>query len=122
MAGGVRPDVARQSSRARMTGAPQEGPRKSFVTSPALEVDYGGARGGGKTDAAWGISPAMRRGCQRPCGASPPRRPGADPSPCPAIFAEGGARWLDAKSRFEWPCGARLDREGAGANPCRATG
>jgi len=37
-----------------MTWTPQEGPQFEFVTSRVFEVVYGGARGGGKTDAALG--------------------------------------------------------------------
>src|SRR5439155_14449823 len=34
--------------------APQPGPQTAFIECPAFEVVYGGARGGGKTDASLG--------------------------------------------------------------------
>ena len=37
-----------------LTWQPQAGPQKAFVESPVFDVVYGGARGGGKTDAALG--------------------------------------------------------------------
>ena len=38
----------------RIIWRPQAGPQSAFVKCPVFEVCYGGARGGGKTDAALG--------------------------------------------------------------------
>jgi hypothetical protein len=91
---------------------PQAGPQTEFVQSEVFEVVYGGARGGGKTDAVLGefalhahLNGAAARGLlvRR-------TRTALEPTIARAreIFAYGGATWLDAKSRFEWPSGARL--------------
>jgi hypothetical protein len=95
-----------------MTWTARAGPQECFVTSPAFEVVYGGARGGGKTDRALGdfarhvaTFGAAARGLLVRC-----HRIALEPTIARArqIFADDGAKWLDAKSRFEWPCGARL--------------
>ncbi len=44
---------------------PQAGPQTAFVMSPLFEVVYGGARGGGKTDAALGDFAFHARGGTR---------------------------------------------------------
>jgi hypothetical protein len=96
-----------------MSWAPQPGPQTAFVKSPVFEVIYGGARGGGKTDAALGdfarhveINGAAAKGLlvRR-------HRVALEPTIARAlqIFAgDGGPKWVDGKSRFEWPSGARL--------------
>ncbi len=95
-----------------LTWRPQAGPQAAFVTSPVFDVVYGGARGGGKTDAAigefgmhaerWGagakgllvrrtrvaLEPTIRRARQ--------------------IYGPAGALWHAQKSAFEWPSGAVL--------------
>jgi hypothetical protein len=38
----------------RTAWQPQPGPQSSFVTCPVFEIMFGGARGGGKTDAVLG--------------------------------------------------------------------
>jgi hypothetical protein len=95
-----------------MTWKPQAGPQESFVTSPVFEVVYGGARGGGKTDGALGdfARHVARFGAAARGLLVRRHRVALEPTIARArqIFAEDGAKWLDAKSRFEWPCGARL--------------
>ncbi len=95
-----------------MSWAPQPGPQASFVTSRVFEVVYGGARGGGKTDAALGdfhLHAATHGAAAR--GLLVRRqRVALEPTISRArqIFAAGGAVWIQGKSRFEWPNGAVL--------------
>ena len=46
-----------------MSWEPQPGPQNAFVTSEVFEVVYGGARGGGKTDASLGDFALHARAC-----------------------------------------------------------
>ena len=95
-----------------MTWAPQPGPQTAFVTSKVFDVCYGGARGGGKTDAALGefawhalsFGPAARGLLVRRA------RVALEPTIARArrVFGQNGAVWRDARSRFEWPNGAVL--------------
>jgi Terminase large subunit, T4likevirus-type, N-terminal len=91
---------------------PQPGPQRRFVEATEFEVVYGGARGGGKTDGALGdflyhaaYYGADARGLylrrQRTALESTIAR-GRE------VFATAGARWVETKSRFQWPNGARL--------------
>ncbi len=91
---------------------PQKGPQTAFVTSRVFEVVYGGARGGGKTDAALGdfarhaqTYAAAARGLlvRRTRTALEPTIERAK-----EIFGPDGAVWHDQKSRFSWPSGAVL--------------
>ncbi len=92
--------------------APQTGPQTAYVHSPVFEVVYGGARGGGKTDASlgdfalhaaefgpWARGLLVRR-----------QRTALEPTIARArqIFRSARARWVEARSRFEWPSGAVL--------------
>jgi len=91
---------------------PQKGPQEAFVESEVFEVVYGGARGGGKTDAALGdfllhaedYGPAARGLLVRR------QRVALEPTIARArkIYRPAGAKWAEAKSRFEWPNGAVL--------------
>ena len=91
---------------------PQPGPQTAFIRSRVFEVVYGGARGGGKTDAALGdfalhaaVFGAAARGLlvRR-------TRVALEPTIARArqIFGPEGATWREAKSRFEWKSGAVL--------------
>jgi len=91
---------------------PQPGPQTAFIRSRVFEVVYGGARGGGKTDAALGdfaihaeANGAAARGLlvRR-------HRVALEPTIARArqIFGPEGATWREAKSRFEWKSGAVL--------------
>ena len=92
--------------------APQPGPQTAFVRSGVFEVVYGGARGGGKTDAALGefafhaeaVGAAARGLLVRRT------RVALEPTITRArqIYRHFGARWEEAKSRFTWPSGAVL--------------
>lgn len=92
--------------------APQAGPQALFVRCPIFEVVYGGARGGGKTDASlgeWAIH-AERYGAdakglfvRRTLTALLPTIERAK-----RIYTPLGAVWQDQKSRFVWPSGAIL--------------
>jgi hypothetical protein len=97
-----------------VTWEPQPGPQTAFVKSDVFEVVYGGARGGGKTDAALGdflwhaedYGPAARGLLVRR------QRVALEPTIARAhkIYRPAGAKWAEAKSRFEWPNGAVLCR------------
>lgn len=103
MGGGTRP---------RIVWRPQSGPQHAFITCPVFEVVYGGARGGGKTDAAlgeWALH-AKRYGenakglfVRRTLQALIPTIERAK-----QIFAPLGATWQEQKSRFAWPNGAMV--------------
>jgi hypothetical protein len=95
-----------------VTWQPQAGPQRAFVESRVFEVVYGGARGGGKTDAAlgdfalhakqWGaaaIGLLVRR-----------TRVALEPTIARArqIYGPDGAVWVEARSCFCWRGGATL--------------
>jgi len=91
---------------------PQPGPQTEFVKSPVFEVVYGGARGGGKTDAALGdfaLHAYQYRGAAK--GLLVRRtRVALEPTiaRARAIFGPEGAVWREQKSAFVWPSGAKL--------------
>jgi hypothetical protein len=91
---------------------PQEGPQTEFVESEVFEVVYGGARGGGKTDAALGefAIHAHFNGANAKGLLVRRTRRALEPAIARAreIFREDDALWLEARSRFEWPSGAVL--------------
>ena len=91
---------------------PQPGPQTAFVKSEVFEVIYGGARGGGKTDAALGdfALHANRYGAGARGLLVRRTRVALEPTVARArqIFGPAGAVWAEQKSRFVWPSGARL--------------
>ncbi len=91
---------------------PQPGPQTDFVTSEAFEVVYGGARGGGKTDAALGdFALHAERFGEAAQGLLVRRtRVALEPTITRArqIFGPEGAKWQASKSCFAWPSGATL--------------
>jgi len=95
-----------------MSWTPQPGPQTAFVTSDVFEVVYGGARGGGKTDAALGdFAIHARRYAAAARGLLVRRaRVALEPTIARAreIYAPEGALWQEARSRFVWPSGAVL--------------
>jgi hypothetical protein len=95
-----------------MSWRPQPGPQAAFVTSDIFEVVYGGARGGGKTDAALGEFAWHARVWKAAAKGLLVRRTRTALEPtiarARAIFASEGALWRQSKSRFEWPTGAVL--------------
>jgi hypothetical protein len=91
---------------------PQLGPQAVFVDSDVFDLVYGGARGGGKTDAALGdfaLHEAAHGGeaqgllVRRTRTALEPTVERAK-----AIYAAAGAKWQAQRSRFVWPSGAML--------------
>ena len=92
--------------------APQPGPQTRFVECPVFEVIYGGARGGGKTDAALGDFALHARLHRRHAKGLLVRRTRVALEPtiirAKEIFGAEGAVWAEAKSCFVWPSGARL--------------
>jgi hypothetical protein len=96
----------------RVIWAPQPGPQHAFIQCPIFEVVYGGARGGGKTDAAlgeWAIH-AERYGVDAKGLFVRRTRVALEPTieRAKAIFNPLGAVWHEQKSRFVWPNGAIL--------------
>jgi len=92
--------------------APQPGPQALFVTCPVFEAVYGGARGGGKTDASlgdWAIH-AERYGANAKGLFVRRTRVALEPTieRAKQIFTQLGAVWHEQKSRFSWPNGAIL--------------
>lgn len=92
--------------------APQPGPQTAFIRCPIFEVVYGGARGGGKTDASlgeWAIH-AERYGINAKGLFVRRTRVALEPTieRAKAIFQPLGAVWHEQKSRFVWPNGAIL--------------
>jgi hypothetical protein len=90
--------------------APQVGPQTEFVESDVFEVVYGGARGGGKTDAALGEfalhAAAYGAGAR---GLLVRRtRVALEPTIARAREIFVGVQWAEQKSRFVWPNGAKL--------------
>lgn len=97
---------------AQVGWAPQPGPQHAFVTCPYDEIVYGGARGGGKTDAAlgdWALH-AQAHG-QHAKGLIVRRSLPALESTIARgreIFGPMGADWREGKKDFVFPNGATL--------------
>jgi hypothetical protein len=91
---------------------PQEGPQQRFVDAQDFEVVYGGARGGGKTDAALGDFAFHARTYGAAAQGLMVRRTrrALEPTLVRArqIYGAEGAIWSESRSCFEWPSGARL--------------
>jgi len=98
--------------RPRDSWSPQPGPQTAFVGSRVFEVVYGGARGGGKTDAALGDFAFHARDFGAGAQGLLVRRSRVALEPTIArakqIYRPFGARWEEAKSRFIWKSGAVL--------------
>ena len=91
---------------------PQSGPQSAFVDSDVFEVIYGGARGGGKTDAALGDFALHAQDFGAAARGLLVRRTRTALEPtierARRIFRAFGATWGEQKSRFTWPSGAVL--------------
>ena len=103
--------AAARSVRYELAWAPQAGPQTAFVQCPLEDVVYGGARGGGKTDAAlgeWAIH-AERYG-ENAKGLVVRRTRKALESTIARAkqIYRGMAQWQESKSRFVWRNGAVL--------------
>lgn len=96
----------------RIVWRPQAGPQHAFVTCPLFEVVYGGARGGGKTDATLGdfALHAKRYGANAKGLFVRRTRVALEPTieRAKRIFTPLGGKWQEQKSRFAWPNGALL--------------
>jgi hypothetical protein len=90
----------------------QPGPQARFVAAREFEVVYGGARGGGKTDAALGDFALHARRWEAAAQGLMVRRTRSSLEPTIArareIYGPDGAKWVRGRSCFEWPSGARL--------------
>jgi hypothetical protein len=97
----------------KVAWAPQSGPQEAFVNCPAFDVLYGGARGGGKTDAMlgdWALH-ANRFG-QHARGLFVRREiPQLDAAIArsKAIYYPLGAEWGEQAKRWTFPNGAMLN-------------
>ncbi|HEY2051662.1 MAG TPA: terminase family protein [Caulobacteraceae bacterium] len=91
---------------------PQPGPQRAFVQSTLFEVVYGGARGGGKTDAALGEFATHAATYGKAAKGLLVRRTRVALLPtidrAREIYSAMGAAWQEQKSRFVWPSGAVL--------------
>jgi len=89
---------------------PQAGPQTAFVNCPVFEVVYGGARGGGKTDAAMGDWVLHQAEFGKHAAGLFVRRKQADLATtlerAKAIFGAAGAKFNEQKSTFRFPSGA----------------
>jgi hypothetical protein len=101
-----------EGSRPRIIWAPQPGPQHAFIKCPVFEVVYGGARGGGKTDAALGdFANHAKRYADNAKGLFVRRtRVALEPTieRAKQLYRPLGAEWQEQKSRFVWPNGAIL--------------
>jgi hypothetical protein len=92
--------------------APQRGPQHEFVTSQTFEVVYGGARGGGKTDASLGdfALHARRYGANAKGLFVRRSRVALEPTieRAKQLYLGAGAEWRQQRSQFLWPNGAVL--------------
>ena len=90
--------------------APQSGPQAAFVTCPVFDVCYGGARGGGKTDACLGDFVLHQARYGRAAKGLFVRRKQVDLAStlerARALFEPAGARFQAQKSMFRFPSGA----------------
>ena len=104
--------MAEPASAIGLIWAPQPGPQTDFVTCPIFEVVYGGARGGGKTDASLGDFALHADAHGRHAKGLFVRRTRVALEPTVArakeIYRPLGATWREQKSCFEWKSGARL--------------
>ncbi|HEY8004834.1 MAG TPA: terminase family protein [Phenylobacterium sp.] len=95
-----------------MLWGPQPGPQTEFVRSQVFELVYGGARGGGKTDAVLGEFALHARACGAAARGLLVRRTRTALEPtigrARELFAPTRALWSESRSRFEWPSGAVL--------------
>lgn len=96
----------------RIVWRPQQGPQHAFITCPVFEVVYGGARGGGKTDASLGEWALHAKRFKEHAKGLFVRRTRVALEPtierAKQIFVPLGATWQEQKSRFVWPNGAIL--------------
>lgn len=92
--------------------SPQPGPQALFIKCPVFEVVYGGARGGGKTDANLGeFAIHAEKFAEHAKGLFVRRtRVALEPTieRAKQIYQPLGAVWHEQKSRFVWPNGAVL--------------
>jgi len=92
--------------------APQEGPQKALIDCPFREIFFGGARGGGKTDAALGKYALKAAKYGSGFNALFLRRelPMLDDAIARSheIYSKIGASWNDQKKTWIFPGGGRL--------------
>ena len=91
---------------------PQDGPQRDFLDAEEFEVVYGGARGGGKTDAALGDFARHASDWGAAAQGLLVRRTRTSLEPtiqrARQIFGPEGGVWSQSRSCFDWPTGARL--------------
>ncbi len=98
--------------RPRIRWTPQPGPQRAFVDSTVFEICYGGARGGGKTDAALGDFALHAERYGRAARGLMVRRTRSALEPtierARVVFAPFGGRWNEMKSRYVFSNGATI--------------
>jgi hypothetical protein len=92
--------------------SPQPGPQSSFVKCPVPEILFGGARGGGKTDAVIGrlALHALHYGADANAVIFRKELPMADDlvERAKSVYCELGALWRSYDRTFTFPNGARI--------------
>lgn len=90
--------------------APQPGPQEAFIACPVFDVCYGGARGGGKTDACLGEWVLHQAAYGEHAKGLFIRRKQVDLAStlerARALFLPAGAKFNEQKSMFRFPGGA----------------
>ena len=96
--------------KAVLAWSPQPGPQTAFVNCPVFDVCYGGARGGGKTDACLGDFVLHQARHGRGAKGLFVRRRQVDLAStlerARQVFGAAGARFIEQKSCFRFPSGA----------------
>lgn len=104
--------AARTAERGAVAWAPQPGPQHAFIECPYFEAVYGGARGGGKTDAALGDFAIHAEDYGHEAKGLFLRRTRVALEPTIArakeIYIPLGAIWHEQRSAFRFPAGAIL--------------
>lgn len=99
-------------ARTEFVWRPQAGPQEAFVKCPVFEVVYGGARGGGKTDACLGDWALHAKRYGQDAKGLFLRRTQIALLPtierAKRLFRPLGAIWKEQDKRFVWPNGATL--------------
>lgn len=105
--------MAQPAVETQVIWSPQEGPQSDLISCPVFEVFFGGARGGGKTEASIGDWLEHSHACGNAANGIFLRRTHKQLEEVVArtkeIFPRVGARWRgDQKSEWEMANGARL--------------
>lgn len=104
--------MGERGSGPQLAWSPQAGPQAAFIRCPIFEAVYGGARGGGKTDASLGEFAIHAERYKADAKGLFVRRTRVALEPtierAKQIYTPLGVVWHEQKSRFVWPDGAIL--------------